>query len=69
MNKTQRTARKHGLMTAGLVLIMGSIYLGDVYYDTQLTPNAAIAKCGQGNVQTVITSGFYKREVTCFPAG
>lgn len=48
----------------GLIVI--SFFLGDVYYDVVQTPERAIAQCGKGKVKAVVTTGFYKREVTCF---
>jgi hypothetical protein len=50
------------------VLIAGGalFVLGDMYYDFVLTPKAAAAACGEGNIENVSMRGFYSRDITCF---
>jgi len=50
-----------------LAVIAGALFfLGDMYYDFVLTPEAATAQCGKRNIESVSMKGFYKRKIVCF---
>jgi len=50
-----------------LAVIFGALFwLGDMYYDFVLTPKAASAYCGKGNIELVSMKGFYTRDIVCF---
>ncbi|WP_371395470.1 hypothetical protein [Fretibacter rubidus] len=48
-----------------IVLAMAATLAADMYYETQIVPEAAIDKCGQGNVSAVSLKGLFKADITC----
>tara|TARA_R110002020_G_scaffold42092_5_gene123633 strand:+ start:225 stop:431 length:207 start_codon:yes stop_codon:yes gene_type:complete len=56
--------KKYIKITVTLLSISLLIYLGDIFYDMK-SGDAALTKCGEGNVEAVSTKGFYKREISC----
>lgn len=71
MSKTAQNSQKPRLATfAALAVIgLGVFFMGDWGYDrVMMNPDAAIEKCGKGNVKSLSTEGFYTRKITCFNA-
>lgn len=60
---------KQNSLLANLVLTFfifgGLLFFADIFYD-QKSGDKALAICGNGNVKSVSTKGYFKRDIVCF---
>lgn len=64
MSEQKSTKTKFIKIITTLFIVGLLIHVADIFYDRQ-SGEVALNECGDGNVKSVSTKGYFKRDISC----